>query len=291
MIKEIYMPFKGNKTYIRIVNPQGKKIPLILLHGGPGSTHNYFEVLDDLAYSDDRSLIMYDQIGCGKSFVDGDSSLFNKEVWLCELASLIDFLNIGNFHLLGQSWGGMLAILYELEEKNPKLKSLILSSTLASAKDWKDEQFKRIDLMEDLYKNALYEAEKTNDYENENYKKALSVFMKRYANPKNIEKYPCLKRQKKSGEKSYILAWGENEFSPTGNLKDFEVKDRLKEIDKNTLVISGEYDLSSPYIAKTMFDRIPNAKWELFRNSRHMPFVDERDKYMAVVKEFLNAND
>ena len=69
-IREGYMPFKGYKTYYRIVGKKtGNKKPLVLLHGGPGSTHNYFEVLDRLAEEDGRELVMYDQIGCGESYV------------------------------------------------------------------------------------------------------------------------------------------------------------------------------------------------------------------------------
>ena len=68
-IKEGYMPFMGHSTYYRIVNPDGRKTPLILLHGGPGSTHNSYELLDELAFKDDRPFLMYDQIGCGLSYV------------------------------------------------------------------------------------------------------------------------------------------------------------------------------------------------------------------------------
>ena len=70
-IKEGYLPFKGYQTYYRIVNPTGKKTPLVILHGGPGSTHNSYELLDHLAQEDDRPFIMYDQLGCGLSFVEG----------------------------------------------------------------------------------------------------------------------------------------------------------------------------------------------------------------------------
>ena len=81
-IVEGTMPYLGYETYYRIVgeaNP--KKAPLLLLHGGPGSTHNYFEILDDLADRDDRQIIMYDQIGCGNSYVDGHPELWTKETW------------------------------------------------------------------------------------------------------------------------------------------------------------------------------------------------------------------
>src|SRR5699024_120645 len=176
-IKEGYMPFKMAKTYYRIVNPEGRKTPLVLLHGGPGSAHNYFEVLDKLAYEDDRPLIMYDQIGCGESFVEAGEETFNKEVWLSELISLKNYLKLEKFHLLGQSWGGMLAIIYAIEKKPKEVQSFILSSTLSSAKLWREENLKRVSLMEKEYREAILEAEKTNNYKNDLYLKAIDVFM------------------------------------------------------------------------------------------------------------------
>lgn len=291
MINEGYMPFKDYKTYYRIVNPEGRKTPLILIHGGPGSTHNYFEVFDDFAYENDRPIIMYDQIGCGNSFVDGDEDLFNADVWMEELISLRDYLKLNEVHILGQSWGGMLLILYALT--NPKgVKSIILSSTLSSAKLWRSEQLRRISYMDDEYKIPLLDAEKTGDYDSKEYQKALDVFMERYcAGPYDENDPECLTREKKSGSKSYVVGWGENEFSPTGTLAGFEVTDRLNEIETPTLITSGAEDLSSPVIAKTMHDNIKNSKWELFANSRHMPFVDEHDKYVKVLEKWLEIAD
>ena len=84
-IQEGYMPFMNYRTYYRIVGDNSsQKAPLLLLHGGPGSTHNYFELLDDLA-NDGRMVISYDQLGCGNSFVEGHPELWNMETWIGEL--------------------------------------------------------------------------------------------------------------------------------------------------------------------------------------------------------------
>ena len=89
-IKEGYMPFKGYRTYYRITNPNGSKTPIIFCHGGPGSTHNFFEIFDEFAYDDDRPVVLYDQLGCGKSYVkEGlNDDLWNKETWVSELIAL-----------------------------------------------------------------------------------------------------------------------------------------------------------------------------------------------------------
>lgn len=96
-ITEGYMPFHGYQTYYRIVGEQkdNGKAPLICLHGGPGSTHNYFEVLDNVADDDDRMIIMYDQLGCGKSYLDGHPEMWTQDLWLDELDALREHLGTG----------------------------------------------------------------------------------------------------------------------------------------------------------------------------------------------------
>ena len=113
-VAEGFMPFLGYQTWYRIVGTKtdNGKAPLIFLHGGPGSTHNYFEVLDWIADADGRQLVMYDQLGCGNSYLDGHPELWNQETWLDELEALRAHLGLTECHILGQSWGGMMQIAY-----------------------------------------------------------------------------------------------------------------------------------------------------------------------------------
>ena len=291
-ITEGYMPFEGFKTYYRIVGEKTPgKAPLVLLHGGPGSTHNYFEVLDKIAETG-RQVIMYDQIGCGNSFVEGHPELFNADTWIKELIELRKHLGLDEIHLLGQSWGGMQTIWYALEYKPKGIKSYILSSTLSSAKLWEEEQKRRISYMSKEDQEALLGAVESGDYSSKEYNDALGRFMNMYCAGEATEESPeCLRRPKKAGTEAYIVGWGHNEFSPTGTLAGYEFTDRLHEIKEPCLITSGAIDLCSPYIAKVMHDRIPNSSWELFQFSRHMPFVEETEKYMDVLTKWLDAND
>ena len=101
---------------------------MICLHGGPGSTHNYYEVLDNVADDDDRMIVMYDQIGCGNSYLDGHPELWNQKVWLDELDALRKHLGLDECHIIGQSWGGMMQIAYAIDYKPQGIKSFIISS-------------------------------------------------------------------------------------------------------------------------------------------------------------------
>ena len=292
-IKEGYIDFKNHKTYYRCVGEcKGNKKPLILLHGGPGSTHNYFEVMDDLAELDDRMLIMYDQIGCGNSYIEGHPEYFTKDVWMEELEELRKQLHIDECHILGQSWGGMMALTYALDYEHKGVKSFILSSTLPSAKLWEKEQHRRISYMSKNHQDALKNALENNDYTNKDYLEALDVFMNNHCNPIFKGEAPeCITRKKKSGNEAYVVGWGQNEFTPTGTLSGFEVTDRLHEIKTPCLITDGQRDLCSPYIAKLMYDNIPNSEWELFEYSGHMPFVEEHEKYVQILIKWLNKND
>ena len=291
-IREGYLPFLEGKTYYRIVGTcRGNKKPLLLLHGGPGSTHNYFEVMDELARTDDRMVVMYDQIGCGNSYIEGHPEYFNAPTWIRELELVRKELGLEQVHILGQSWGGIMALWYALDYAPKGVQSYILSSTLPSARLWESEQHRRISYMEPRYQQAFQKALDRGCYEDPDYLEALDLFMAQHCDPVVSPLPECLTRPKKTGKESYLVGWGPNEFTPTGTLSGFEVTDRLGEIQTPCLITSGQRDLCSPYIAKTMYDRLPQAKWELFPYSGHMPFIDEHEKYMEVLARWLNETD
>ncbi len=292
-ITEGYMPYLGYKTYYRIVGEKtGDKKPLVLLHGGPGSAHNYFEVLDRLAEEDGRQLIMYDQIGCGESYVENRPDLWTSKTWVEELIALREHLGLDEIHLLGQSWGGMLLLDYACNYKPEGLKSLILSSTLPASWMWGIEQHRMIKELPKEMQDAIEKATAINDYSDPVYQAAEAEYMSRHCSGPVTEESPeCLRRPVQKGGESYVVGWGPNEYTPMGTLKDYDVTEQLKDIKEPSLVINGGNDLCTPYIAKYMYDRIPNSRWELFRTSRHMCFVEENDKYVELMKEWLNQND
>lgn len=291
-VTEGYMPYLGYKTYYRIVGEcVGDKKPLVLLHGGPGSTHNYFEVLDCIA-EDGRAVIMYDQLGCGNSFIGSHPELWTAETWINELIALREHLGLDEIHLLGQSWGGMQAIQYACEFKPEGIKSYILSSTLPSAELWAKEQHRMIKHMTKEQQEAIARAEESGNFDDPEYLAANDVFMELHCSGPVTENDPeCLRRPKVAGTEAYVEGWGPNEYNPTGSLGGWEYRDKIHNIQEPTLIISGLEDLCTPLIAKTMYDSIPNSKWELFEYSRHMCFVDENEKYVKVLKEWLNQHD
>lgn len=279
------MPFLCTNTWYRIVRG-GDRTPVIMIHGGPGSTHNYFELLDPLA-DQGRDIIMYDQIGCGNSYIDGKPKLWKAETWMDELDALICHLHLQDVYLLGQSWGGMLVIQYMIERKPQHVKGIILSSTLSSASLWSHEQHRRISFMSQQDQEAIRKAEQTGNWNTEEAILANTHFMERHCAKITDSDPECLTRPKRSGTESYLYGWGPNEYTPQGALKDFEFTDRLHEIAVPALIISGTNDLCSPLVAKTMHDHLVASTWELFDGCRHMCFAEDTEHYLNVVNTFL----
>ena len=280
-IREGYMPFLEYKTYYRVVGKNtGNKKPLVLLHGGPGSTQ------------DGRQLVMYDQIGCGNSYVENRPDLWNSKVWIEELIELRKHLGLDEIHLLGQSWGGMQTLEYVCNYKPEGLKSIILSSTLPASWLWAEEAQRMIAQMPQDMQDAIKKATESGDYSSPEYQAAEAEYMRQHCAGEVTENDPeCLRRPKKAGRESYVVGWGPNEFTPLGTLKDYDVIDQLGDIKEPALIINGGNDLCTPYVAKFMYDRIPNSEWELFRTCRHMCFVEDNDHYVEVLKKWMNKND
>lgn len=300
-VVEEWLPYLDYKTYVRIVEPDRparRATPLVLLHGGPGSTHNYFELLDPLADLDGRKIVMYDQIGCGHSWDDsmaGHPDLWQAKTWLGELAALRTQLGLEQLHLLGQSWGGMLAIMYLCGLRPRGVHSLVLSSTLASASLWSEEGHRRLRYLPEGERRTFLQAEATGDFDTPEFRAAEAHYMRLFSTDPVSELGPdapeCLTRPKRSGRESYLAAWGDNELMPSGALAGYEYADRLGELDLPTLIVSGTQDLCSPLVAKQMADALPRARWELFPNCRHLCFAEDTPRYLRLLSRWLSEFD
>lgn len=296
-VSEGHMPYLGYKTYYRVVGNIEASLaagmaPLVVLHGGPGSTHNNLEVLDELGLNG-RAIVFYDQLGCGKSYLANHPELWVAQTWVNELKALINHLNISEYYLLGQSWGGMLLLEYTLQTKPQGLKGCILSSTLPASQLWASENHRQARMLPLSEWSALCAAERTGDFSSQAYQQAIDHFMELHCCDSSYDEDApeCLRRKKKFGQEAYEVAWGPNELNATGTLASWNVIDRLHEIEQPTLIISGTDDECTPLIAKTMYDAIPHSTWELFECCRHMCYIDDNPRYIRVVKHFLEKND
>jgi proline-specific peptidase len=279
---EGWVEWKGHRTWYRVVGDLGApRPPLLALHGGPGSTHHYFAPLERLA-AESRAVVLYDQIGCGKS--DRPAGIeWGLPLFLEELDAVRDQLRLARVHLLGTSWGGMLALEHALARPG-SLASLVLSSTLASADEWQAEARR---LRDELPREAVAELERLDGTEGPEYDRALEPFDDRYFFRGSVKPVELEHMQAERGREAYRAMWGPNEWTLTGALEGWDARGRLHELDVPTLVLRGRYDLSTPSIAATLVRGIRGAREVVFEESSHTPVLEETERYLEVVGAFL----
>ena len=265
-----------------------KKGEVLCLHGGPGATHDYLLALADLAGHGYR-VTFYDQLGCGRSQLPKNTALFVPERYVEEVEAFRRKMRLGRPHVIGSSWGGMLAIAYALKyQRNMATMTTVggLHSVPLTIREM--ERMKR-GLPKDVQQTlAKYEAE--GDYENPEYLKAVTVFYNRHLcrlSPWPKELTYSLDHVSKP---VYGTMNGPNEFTIIGNTRYWDVTDSLEAIKVPTLVLGGRYDEVSPVVARDIHRHIPGSELTIFPNSSHLPFWEERESFMERVIRFLGEH-
>ena len=282
--------FGAYETWYRVTGDlDAGRIPLVVLHGGPGAAHNYLLQIANLA-STGRPVIHYDQLGCGNSthLPDRGGDFFTVELFLEELANLVAGLGLGDHHLLGQSWGGMLAAEYAVTQP-AGLRSLVISNSPASMDLWVAEANRlRRDLPEGV-RDALDRHEADGTVQDPAYLAATQAFYDRHVcrvipNPPEVV---ATMDQVNADPTVYHTMNGPNEFFCIGTLRTWSIVERLSSIVSPTLLISGRHDEATPATVQPFAERVANVRWTIFENSSHMPFVEEPERYREVVSAFL----
>ncbi|RYH07597.1 proline iminopeptidase-family hydrolase [Tropicimonas sp. IMCC6043] len=278
----------GYKLWYRIAG-QGSGAPLLLLHGGPGAGHDYLEPLE--ALSADRPVVFFDQLGCGRSDQPDDPTLWTVERFCDEVDEVRDALGLAECHILGQSWGGWLAIEWLL--RRPKgVKSAVLASTSSSTRQFVTEAQRLIGQMSEAEREALRIHGAAGAYDHPDYLSAMETFYRLHVC--RLPDWPdCLNRTVANldGNQVYMTMNGPNEFTVIGNLKDWDRTDRLHEIDKPVLITVGRHDEITPVCSETMHQRLPESRVVIFEDSAHCAHIEEPERYCAVVAEFLREHD
>ena len=286
---EGFVSFRGHNVWYRIVGARDEpgKFPLLCLHGGPGATHDYLEPLETMA-STGRRVILYDQLGNGNSSHPHNSTMWTVQLFLEEVAVVRRALGLDQIHLLGQSWGGMLAMEYALTKPNG-LMSLIVSNSPASILQWIAEANRlRAELPDDV-QQTLLKHETAGTTGDPAYQEAMMVLYRKhvcrlvpwpdYVNRtfQNLAQNPEV----------YLTMNGPSEFHVIGTLKTWDITNRLGEIRVPTIVIGGWHDEATPAITERVHRGIHDSEWVIFENSSHMPFVEETERYMETLNRFL----
>ncbi|KAK4169738.1 Alpha/Beta hydrolase protein [Cladorrhinum sp. PSN259] len=281
-------------------NLSPKKTPLVCLHGGPGIPHDYLLPISLINTDYGVPVLMYDQIGCGRSthFANKplDTSFWTPALFMAELDNLIRSLGITSYDLLGHSWGGMLAAEFALAQP-AGLRKLIICDAPSDMRTYVGvaEELRAmlpLEVRTVLTSNLHYK-------ESPEYQAAMLEFYQRHLC--RVEgSFPAELMRSLAGmaedNTSYMTMNGPSEFHVNGVLKDWSVVGRLSGITERTvpggvLLINGQFDEAQDACVLPYFTRVKaRVKWVQFALSSHMPQLEETEKFVRVVGAFLSTH-
>ncbi|MFB5196077.1 proline-specific peptidase family protein [Neobacillus sp. KR4-4] len=288
MFEEGYIDVTGGRVAYQLFNKNAEGTPVIILHGGPGSSCYSLQGLK--ALSEDRAVIFYDQLGCGKSDRPTDPTLWRIERFVEELGQVRQALNLEKVHILGHSWGTTLAAAYCLTKPNG-VKSVIFSSPCLSAPLWEQDQRRNLEKLPQEIQETIKRCEENGTTDSEDFKKATDKFNKTFVC--RLDPYPDWLKQgsQNRNREVYNIMWGPSEFTVRGNLKEFDCTPQLKEITCPTLYTCGRFDEATPETTQYYSTLTPGSSFHVYEHSAHMPYVEEPDVFLRVSGDFLRKID
>lgn len=288
--------FRGHRTWTRTTEPDAPvdgALPVVVLHGGPGMAHDYVRNLEALA-RDGRRVVHYDQLGCGRSthLPDAPADFWTPALFVEELAAVVADLGLERYHLVGQSWGGMLAAEVALT-RPPGLVSIAILNSPASMALWvagADALRRRLPAG---VRDALDRHEADGTIEDPEYLAAVDAFYARHlcrVQPMPEDLAATL-AQSEADPTVYRTMNGPNEFFVTGSLREWSVVDRLHGIEVPALVLAGEFDEAVPSSWAPFAERIPDVRVHLEPDASHCTHLEHPDVVLDVVGGFLARHD
>ncbi|MGH7512557.1 MAG: proline iminopeptidase-family hydrolase [Gemmatimonadales bacterium] len=265
----------------------GTGTPVILLHGGPGYSSFYLKSLE--ALGDDRPVIRYDQLGGGRSGPMVDTSQMTIAHFVRELDSLRAALGYEKVHLLGHSWGTILA--FEYYRAHPEhVVSLTLASAALDLPTWQRNARRLVRTLPDSAQRAITAAEAARKFDAPGYQQALAEFYGRYVwrHPVEADLDSVMKT---ANEQVYNYMQGPSEFTITGTLKTYDVTSQLGTIKVPTLYTVGEFDEADPATIRRFGTLTPGATVEVISGAAHITTWDNPDAMVGVVRRFLRRVD
>lgn len=265
-----------------------EKGEILCLHGGPGMTHDYMLSMADLARSGYR-VTFYDQLGCGKSDIPKDVTLFVPERYVEEVEEFRRKMRLGRPHVIGSSWGGMLAIAYALKYQR-NMASMITVGGLHSVPMTVAEMQRMERALPKGVQRTLDKYQAAGDYDNPEYVEAVMVFYKKHLC--RLPKWPkevnyTLEHVSKP---VYGTMNGPNEFTIIGNIRYWDVTREIHRIHVPALVLTGRYDEVSPKVGRDIHRRIKGSEFTVFPKSSHLAMWEERGPFMERVLRFLEKH-
>ena len=293
---EITTPRGPFKVWTRRVG-NNPRIKLLLLHGGPGFPHEYFEAFDDYLPSEGIEYIYYDQLG---SYYSDQPEMTDDMLALPRFVDEVEQvrraldLDRDNFYLLGQSWGGLLAIEYALKYQD-HLKALVISNMMASIPQYNDYAANVLmPAMDPKVLTEVQQLEADGKYEDPRYLELL--IPNHYEQhvirmPMNQWPDPLKRAFDHMNPKVYIPMQGPSEMGASGKIADWDRSADLKNITVRTLVIGARFDTMDPRHMEWMANQLPNGQYLYCPSGSHLAMYDDQSTYMRGLIDFIQGVD
>lgn len=273
----------GGEVWYRVVG-DGPGTPLVVLHGGPGAPSYYMESLGRLG--SERPVVFYDQLGAGRSDQPSDTTLWRIERFMAELDSVRAHLGLREIHLLGHSWGSMLATDYVLGGAEG-VRSLVLAGPALSAARWEADADTLIATLPDSLQEAIRTHEEAGTYSAPEFQAAMQAYYARYL---TVRGGPAVDSTwAHLGAELYGYMWGPSEFTPTGTLRSYDRTPRLGELDLPVLYTTGELDEARPTTVAYYQSLTPGAELSIIPGSAHLTTIDAPEAFADTVSRFLRS--
>lgn len=281
--KNQYIEIDGAKLFVRLI---GSGEPIVIVHGGPGMSHDYLapQLINLLA--NDYQLIFYDQRASGRSSGVDDTTQLTISQFVRDLEILRQQLKINRLNLLGHSFGGLLAMYYSISYPNNVNKLLLIDSSPAS---W--------ELNFPYFRRTIAERQTEIDRQELSSIKAKEDFEK---NPELMDSYlkvffrvffknPSLSQNLTLGiDEHWLLNYNVTGNSIWQDLGKYDIHDKLKNINVSTLIMHGDYSVISIQGAEQIKKQIPNSKLVIMKDVGHFPYIEDQKTFNKVVRTFLN---
>lgn len=265
-------------------------IKVLLLHGGPGFSHEYLEALESFLPDAGIEMYYYDQLGCGNSDQPDDPALWTLPRYVEEVEEVRRALGLDNFVLYGHSWGGLLSIDYALKYQS-HLRALVISNMTAGIQAYlKRTAALKVQLLPPASLARLQALEARADYDSPEYEKIMmdELYPQMICRLKPWPE-PVTRALRHANMKIYVQMQGKSEFLVTGNLKNWERWDRLHEIKTRALTIGAKYDEMDPEDMRKMARIMPNATSLVCPQGSHLCMWDDQAFYFDNLNKFLKS--
>jgi proline iminopeptidase len=283
---EGFVKVTGGRIWYKVMGKDRSGIPLLIVHGGPGLAHDYLEPLSVLG--NERPIVFYDQLGCGRSDLPADDSLWTLDRFAEEIEIIRDSLDLGTVHILGHSNGTLITSRYLSVRRHSGVRSVTLSNPVLSASRMAADAARLLSQMPPNTREIITKCMAAESFDGPDYQRAWEAFERLHQC--RMERHPdVLERTFRNANYAiFDRMWGPGiPFMVAGTCKNIEAADWLSTIQVPVLFITGRYDYASPESTRIYKEHTPNAELEIIDDASHFPHLEKPDRFISVVREFL----